>query len=313
MARLILTVTPNPAYDLTYETPALELGRVHRVAAAHRRPGGKGVNVAAVLASLGEPVVACGFATPEFAADVERLGVRGVFTEALPYIRSTVTVFDGDRATSLWEAGVAPTDPAAATSALCDRVTELLPDLDCLVVSGSLPPGVDRMLPADLARLAHDRGVPALVDVSGEALEAAAGVPGVVLTPNADELAELCGPVATRDDVVAAARSLVDRGAGLAFATRGADGIVVVAPEGAWAVPAVPGARGNPTGAGDAAAAAIARGLAVGLHPARIAEDAVALAATAVTSPVAGSVDPDRYRAHRAAVSAQPLISENAS
>jgi tagatose 6-phosphate kinase len=311
MARLILTVTPNPAYDVSYETPSLELGGVHRVAAVHRRPGGKGVNVAAVLASLGEPVVASGFATAEFAADVERLGVRSVFTEALPHVRSTVAVFDGDQATSLWEAGVAPTDPVAATSALCDRITDLLPGLGCLVVSGSLPPGVGHTLPADLARLARDRGVPALADVSGEALEAAAGVPGIVLTPNADELAELCGPVATTDDVVAAARSLVDRGAGHVFATRGADGIVVVTPDGAWVAPAVPGVTGNPTGAGDAAAAAIASGLAAGLHPARIAENAVALAATAVAAPVAGSVDPGRYRANLAVVSAVPLISQD--
>jgi 1-phosphofructokinase family hexose kinase len=311
MARLILTVTVNPAYDVSYETTALERGQVHRVAAVHRRPGGKGVNVAAVLATLGEPVVACGFASTGFADDVERLGVRAAFTEALPHVRSTVAVFDGEHTTSLWEPGVAPTDPAGATSALCDQVTDLLPAVGCLVVSGSVPPGVGHTLPADLARLALDRGVPALVDVSGEALEAAAGVPGVVLTPNADELTELCGPVAAGDDVVAAARSLVDRGTGPVFATRGADGIVLVTADDAWLVVAVPGVRGNPTGAGDAAAAAIARGLAAGLHPAQIAEDAVALAATALTSPVAGSVDPDRYHAHRAVVSARPLISED--
>ncbi len=302
MGRLILTVTPNPAYDVSYETPALEPGEVHRVSAVHRRPGGKGVNVAAVLAALGEPVVATGFGTAEFAADVERLGVRASFTEALPHVRSTLAVFDGDRTTSLWEAGVRPTDPAAAEADLRQRVADLLPDAGCLVVSGSLPPGIGHRLPADLARLAHDLGVPCLVDGSGDALAAAAEVPGVVLCPNADELAEL---VTSTDDVVAAARSLVARGARAVFATRGADGIVVAAAGGCWLVPAVPGIVGNPTGAGDAAAAAIARGLAAGDAPARIAEDAVALAATAVASPVAGAVDPELFREHRARVAAR--------
>jgi len=311
MGRLIVTVTPNPAYDVSYETRGLEPGQVHRVSAVRRRPGGKGVNVAAVLASLGEPVVALGLATAEFAADVERLGVRAAFTEALPHVRSTVAVFDGARTTSLWEAGMSPDDPAAAATALRERVTGLLPDAGCLVVSGSLPPGVDRALPADLARLALDHGVPALVDGSGASLAAAAAVPGIVLTPNADELAELCGPVTTTDDVVTAARSLVDRGAGLVFATRGADGLVVAARDGSWVVPAVPGVVGNATGAGDAAAAAIARGLAAGHHPARIAEDAVALAATAVASPVAGAVDPELHLAHRGVVSARPLVPED--
>lgn len=297
MGRLILTVTLNPAYDVSYETPGLEPGEVHRVSTVHRRPGGKGVNVAAVLAALGEPVIATGFGTAEFAADVERLGVRASFVEALTHVRSTVAVFDGDRTTSLWEAGVRPSDPVAAVAELRQRVRQLLPDAGCLVVSGSLPPGVDPALPADLARLAHDHGVPCLVDVSGAALAAAAEVPGVVLSPNADELAEL---VTATDDAAVAARALVARGAGAVFATRGADGIVVVTPDGCWVVPAVAGVVGNATGAGDAAAAAIARGLAAGEHPAEIAQDAVALAATAVASPVAGAVDPDVYAGHRA-------------
>lgn len=296
MGRLILTVTPNPAYDVSYETPGLEPGQVHRVSAVHRRPGGKGVNVAAVLVALGEPVVATGFGTAEFAADVERLGVRASFVEALTHVRNTVAVFDGDRTTSLWEAGVRPTDPTAAEAELRRRVRQLLPDVGCLVVSGSLPPGIGTDLPADLARLAHEQDVPCLVDVSGAALAGAADVPGVVLSPNADELAEL---VTVTDGVAAAARALVARGAGAVFATRGADGIVVASPDGCWVVPAVPGVVGNATGAGDAAAAAIARGLAAGDPPARIAEDAVALAATAVASPVAGTVDPDVYAGHR--------------
>lgn len=308
MGRLIVTVTPNPAYDVSYTTPGLEPGEVHRVSTVHRRAGGKGVNVASVLASLGEPVVASGFATREFAGDVRALGVRAEFVEVLPHVRTTVAVFDGDRTTSFWEAGVAPSDPAAAESMLRDRVAGLVAEAGCLVVSGSLPSGMRHILPAELARLAHQQGVPCLVDVSGDALTAAADVPGVVLSPNADELAELCGPVT---DVAAAARSLVEQGAGVVFATRGADGIVVAAADGCWVVPGVPGISGNPTGAGDAAAAAIARGLAAGEAPAEIAADAVALAAAAVASPVAGSVDPARYRAHCEQVAARPLDVED--
>lgn len=310
MGRLILTVTPNPAYDVSYTTPLLEPGEVHRVSTVHRRPGGKGVNVASVLASLGEPVVASGFATSEFAGDVRALGVRADFVEALPHVRNTVAVYDGDRTTSLLEAGVAPADPAAAEAALRERVAGLLPGLGCLVVSGSLPPAVSPTLTADLARIAREHGVPCLVDGSGEALTVAAGVPGVVLAPNADELADLCGPDA---GAAAAARSLVERGAAMVFATRGPEGIVVASADGCWSVPAVPDISGNPTGAGDAAAAAIARGLAAGETPAEIAEDAAALAAAAVASPVAGSVDPARYREHRAHVAARRLSPEDVS
>jgi fructose-1-phosphate kinase PfkB-like protein len=222
-----------------------------------------------------------------------------------------VTVFDGERTTSLLEAGVAPVDPAPAEAALRERVTALMPDAGCLVVSGSLPPGVAATLPADLARIAHDHHVPCLVDSSGEALAAAATVPGVVLSPNADELAELCGSAAT--DAATAARFLVDAGAGIVFATRGHEGMVVAAATGCWFVPPVPDVEGNPTGAGDAAAAAIARGLAAGETPAEIGEDASALAAAAIASPVAGSVDPVRYEDYRVGVVARPTATEDVS
>jgi fructose-bisphosphate aldolase, class II len=37
----ITTVTPNPAWDVTYEVTALTPGEAHRVRRAHRRLGGK--------------------------------------------------------------------------------------------------------------------------------------------------------------------------------------------------------------------------------------------------------------------------------
>ena len=312
MGRLIVTVTPNPAYDVSYATPSLAPGEVHRVSTVHRRPGGKGVNVASVLAALGEQVVATGLGTEEFADDVRELGIRVDFVPALPHVRSTVSVFDGERTTSLLEAGVAPVDPAAAEAALRERVTALLPDAGCLVVSGSLPPGIAATLPADLARIAHEHGIPCLVDTSGDALAAAAAVPGVALSPNADELTELCGSAGTADPATAA-RSLVDAGAGIVFATRGQEGMLVAAPTGCWFVPPVPDVAGNPTGAGDAAAAAIARGLAGDETPAEIGEDASALAAAAIASPVAGSVDPSLYQTYRVGVVARPAATEDVS
>ncbi|MDQ1607965.1 MAG: hypothetical protein QOE16_697, partial [Microbacteriaceae bacterium] len=42
---MIVTVTPNPALDLTYTVARVQLGETHRVPAAASRAGGKGVNV----------------------------------------------------------------------------------------------------------------------------------------------------------------------------------------------------------------------------------------------------------------------------
>lgn len=54
--------------------------------------------------------------------------------------------------------------------------------------------------------------------------------------------------------------------------------------------------NGNPTGAGDACVAALARGLLLDTAWPELLRDAVALSAAAVAAPVAGSVDLDLYR-----------------
>lgn len=50
---MILTVTPNPSLDRTYEVPSLERGAVLRAAGERTDPGGKGVNVSRAVAAAG--------------------------------------------------------------------------------------------------------------------------------------------------------------------------------------------------------------------------------------------------------------------
>lgn len=307
---MILAVTLNPAHDVTYELPALTPGEVHRVQRVHRRPGGKAVNVAAVAQQVGADAVVTGLASPDFAAAVAGLGLPERLVPLLASVRSTLAVVTAAGTTSLWEPGSAPADPAAAALSVLERVAGLLPFTGCLVVSGSLVPGLPVSLPADLARAAVAAGVPVIVDTSGPALEVASAVRGVVLMPNADELGELVGAVgvtASAHDVAAAGRQLLARGASAVLATRGSDGIVATSPDGSWLVSPPHVAVGNTTGAGDAAAAAVAIALSRGASLPDAACDAVALAATAVAAPVAGQIDPRTYAELRASVTARPL------
>ena len=59
---MILTVTLNTAIDKTLAVPNFRLGRRHRTVEQTTMPGGKGVNVARVLKTLGAPVIATGLA-----------------------------------------------------------------------------------------------------------------------------------------------------------------------------------------------------------------------------------------------------------
>ena len=60
MAR-VLTVTLNPALDLTVQLPSLRLGEVNRSDSLQVHAAGKGLNVAQVLADLGHQLTVTGF------------------------------------------------------------------------------------------------------------------------------------------------------------------------------------------------------------------------------------------------------------
>ena len=59
---VIITVTLNAAIDKTLSVPNFRLGRRHRTVEQTTMAGGKGVNVARALKTLGQPVIATGFA-----------------------------------------------------------------------------------------------------------------------------------------------------------------------------------------------------------------------------------------------------------
>ena len=309
---LIATVTPNPAWDVTYEVPALVPGEVHRVTRVHRRLGGKGVNAARVLHAVGHDAIAilpgpAGLAAEAGLPDASARPPAGPKGHAagpwlacdvvpgLPAIRQTLVVQGDDGiTTSLWEPGSSP-DPGTG-EALSDRVAAWLGtdgQAAGLVVSGSLPPGLDASLPARLAALAVGAGLPAVIDTSGEALRHAALAPGVVLTPNAAELSQLTG----RDcpdvaEAASAARGLLASGPEAIVVTLGASGLVAVTRNGTWHGRLAEPLEGNPTGAGDAAAAALIAGLAAAVGWPQIVAGAVATSAAAVISPIAGDVAP---------------------
>src|SRR5258708_34880117 len=59
---MIITVTLNAAIDKSLSVPNFRLGRRHRTVEQRTVAGGKGVNIARTLKTLGQPVIATGFA-----------------------------------------------------------------------------------------------------------------------------------------------------------------------------------------------------------------------------------------------------------
>ncbi|MER8031142.1 1-phosphofructokinase family hexose kinase [Streptomyces bauhiniae] len=293
---MILTVTLNTALDITYRVPSLRPHAEHRVSEVVERPGGKGVNVARVLAALGYPVTVTGFAGgPTGQVVRERLaGAAGITDALVPCAgatRRTVAVVDqrtGDT-TQLNEPG--PHIGPAEWAAFLRAYDSLLGDARAVALCGSLPPGVPVGAYAGLIRVARTAGVPVLLDTGGEPLRRGIAARPDIVKPNASELAELTGS----HEPARATRDARRRGAQAVVASLGPDGLLAATPEGHWRAAPPARLRGNPTGAGDAAVAGLLSGLVDGLPwPARLTR-ATALSAAAVLAPTAGEFDPAEY------------------
>ncbi|MFB7453028.1 1-phosphofructokinase family hexose kinase [Streptomyces sp. NPDC056194] len=292
---MIVTVTLNTALDLTYRVPALTPHASHRVTQVIERPGGKGLNVARVLAALGHETVATGFAGGATGATLrDQLAatpVRDELVETAGTTRRTVAVVDtasGDT-TQLNEPG--PTVTAAEWTAFRARFTELLDGARAVALCGSLPPGIHVGAYAELIRLARTAGVPVLLDTSGEPLRRGIAARPDLVKPNAEELAQLTGS----REPHRATRDARRRGAHAVISSLGPEGMLAATPEGLWRATPPAAVKGNPTGAGDSAVAGLLSGLVDDAPwPDRLTR-AVALSAATVLSPVAGEFDAGAY------------------
>ncbi|MEU3930822.1 1-phosphofructokinase family hexose kinase [Streptomyces sp. NPDC029044] len=293
---MILTVTLNTALDITYRVGSLRPHASHRVSEVTERPGGKGVNVARVLAALGHEVTVTGFTGGATGRVVQGklAAVPGVVDALVPLsgaTRRTVAVVDertGDT-TQLNEPG--PMVTPGEWSAFQEAYEDLLPAASAVALCGSLPPGVPVGAYAGLIRTARSFGLPVLLDTSGEPLRRGVAARPDIIKPNAGELAELTGS----HEPLRATQDARRRGAGAVVASLGPGGLLAATREGRWrATPPAP-ARGNPTGAGDAVVAGLLSGLVEHLPwPDRLTR-AIALSAATVVAPVAGEFDRGVY------------------
>ncbi|MEU8028794.1 1-phosphofructokinase [Streptomyces sp. NPDC049099] len=288
---MILTVTPNPSLDRTYEVLRLERGEVIRAETERMDPGGKGVNVSRAVTAAGRRTVAVlplGGAPGALVADL--LDAQGIEVAPVPIrgaTRSNIALAEADGVLTKINAPGPELSPAEQ-ELLLDTVREQSHNADWIACCGSLPRGLAPSWYADVVTRAHAGGARIALDTSGCALLEALRARPDVVKPNAEELAEaVARPLATVGDALKAAEELRGMGARAVLASLGADGQLLVEDAGAWfATARVDTVRSN-VGAGDSSLAGFL--IAGGTGPEALAS-AVAHGAAAVQLP--GSVMP---------------------
>jgi len=215
---MIITVTLNAAIDRTLSVPNFRLGRRHRTVEQRTMAGGKGVNVARTLKTLGQPVIATGFAGgPTGTRIVEQLTEESIlndFVRIREESRTNLSVLDpttGEQ-TEINERG--PAISGQELELFREKLLYLAQGADHVVFAGSLPRGVEPSVYADMVRELHKLGVTTIVDTDGDPLRLAVRAEADVVSPNVLEAEELVGHEFNDDeDRTIAVREMVQLGA----------------------------------------------------------------------------------------------------
>jgi 1-phosphofructokinase family hexose kinase len=221
---MILTVTLNTAIDKTLAVPNFRLGRRHRTVDQTTMPGGKGVNVARVLKTLGAPVIATGLAGgatgTRLVDQLTQFSVLSDFVRIREESRTNTAVIDpttGEQ-TEINERGPAVSEQEIEL--FVDKLLYLARDASVCVFAGSLPRNVEIDVYAGLIRELKRMGVTCVVDTDGDPLRRAVRAEPDVISPNVLEAEELVGhEFNDEEDHCIAVREMVELGAREAIMT----------------------------------------------------------------------------------------------
>jgi 1-phosphofructokinase/tagatose 6-phosphate kinase len=299
---MIITVTLNAAIDKTLEVPNFRLGRRHRAVEQTSMAGGKGVNVARTLKTLGQPVIATGIAGgPTGTRIIEQLTEEAIlndFVRIRDESRTSTAVVDptNGEQTEINERG--PDVSEAELELFVNKLLYLAKGAAVCVFSGSLPRGVSDDLYAQLIGDLHRLGVTSVLDSEGEALRLGTRAEPTVVSPNQPEAEELVGhEFADDEDLPSAVAEIVEMGARDAILTLPTGCVALVGDErdrGLYRASVPPGlvdAR-SPVGSGDAFLAGYVASRYTGNAPDECVRFAVACGAESVQHFGAGVVDP---------------------
>jgi 6-phosphofructokinase 2 len=211
----IVTLTINPAVDVSTSVARMVPFTKMRCAQAHRDPGGGGINVARVLKRLGVEATAvypAGGATGQLLANlIEREGLRSVVIPATNDTREDITIFDETTREQfrLVFPGARLND--IEWQECLGSIARITPQPAYIIASGSVPLGVPYDFFGRIAQASKARSR-IMVDTSGPFLRAALEAGVYLIKPNRREFQELAELAATDEaSLVDAGRGLIDR------------------------------------------------------------------------------------------------------
>ena len=261
---MILTVTMNPAVDITYTLPNFELDTVNRSQTTQKTAGGKGINVARVIHLMNKPVLATGViggTVGDFIATaLDQSGIAHDFLRTKLESRNCIAILHEGAQTEILEEGPTLTD--TEESAFLSKFATLVKGADLVTISGSLPKGLSVTIYQQMIVIAHEHNVRTLLDCSGAPLKTtlSGGCRPFLIKPNLAELNQLLQrDVGSENSALKEALSVsMFSGIPWIVVSLGADGALVKAGASFYRAYLPKVSAVNPVGSGDATVAGLA-------------------------------------------------------
>jgi len=287
----IVTLTLNPTVDKSTTADQIIPDQKLRCAAPKFEPGGGGINVSRALKRLGAESLAVfpvGGPTGGLLRELltaEQIQQQPV--EMTSRTRENFIVVDASTSQQ-YRFGMPGTALSSDEQQQILHTLQHLPAVpDFLVISGSLPPGVESDFLVKVIRMAKAAGTKVVVDTSGPALQQVLEEGVYLIKPNVGELSKMAGVEELDNEaVVEAAQALVqyDR-CEIVVVSLGPQGACIVAKDLVDYVPAPAVKKRSTVGAGDSMVAGLVYGLSTGLSIRETARLGVACGSAATMNP----------------------------
>lgn len=261
---MILVMCANAGIDRTYEVENLTPGGYHTPRRFRADAGGKGVNVARGLRTLGQEVTLVGFAgglSRQFLA--ERLAEQGIAAELVQIgeeSRLCINIVDPISASHTQIDEMPPIVTPDEIERLARHWRRRLSRAKLAIISGSAPRGVPHDFYGELVAAARARRVPVIVDARDQLLAHAVKARPQAIKPNLTELERLAGAtLSVPEGVMETATRVLAEGVKLVIVSLGKRGAMLVSNTygNYWVTPPMVDVV-SPVGCGDALVAGFA-------------------------------------------------------
>jgi len=287
----IVTLTLNPTVDKSTIVDQIVPDHKLRCAAPKFEPGGGGINVSRALKRLGQDSLAIFPASGPAGTLLQHLLTQEAIEQhpitTINWTRENFIVVDAST-NQQYRFGMPGREIASdEQNLILETLQTLHPIPDFLVVSGSLPPGLEPEFLVKIVQMAHANGTKVVVDTSGPALERLVQEGVYLIKPNIGELSRMTGVEELDSEAVgAAAQALIRAGkCEIIVVSMGPQGACLITENTVDHVPAPTVKRRSTVGAGDSMVAGMLYGLATGRSTREVVRMGVACGTAATMNP----------------------------